>query len=481
MKLDKLLNGISIKKIIGKQDMDIKDVVIDSKNVTLNSLYVCIKGKDYDGHDFVDKVVSYGCVAIVVEKELDTSVTQIIVENARIAMSELASNFYGNVDKKMKLVAVVGTNGKTTTSHLIKNVLDNANVKCGVIGTLGIYYCDKRFEPTLTTPDPLDLHRILFDMYQCGVECVVMEVSAHAIFLDKVKNLKFHTAVFTNFSQDHLDFFESMDNYKKAKLKFFKENECECIVTNSDDEVGREISKLYEKSITYGLDNPADIFAVNISCKPRKTVFFINVLDFVGNIQLKMLGFFNVYNALACAGVCYSLGIKQENIIQGLNNAKSVSGRLENVYSGEFDVIIDYAHTPDGLNKSLLSVRPFVNNRLICIFGCGGNRDATKRSVMGEISGALADFSIITSDNPRFEEPMEIIAQIEQGVSKKTKKYLLIEDREDAIKYALDVACKGDIILIAGKGSESYQEILGIKIPYNDKDTVKENLRSIGL
>ncbi|MBE5737733.1 MAG: UDP-N-acetylmuramoyl-L-alanyl-D-glutamate--2,6-diaminopimelate ligase [Clostridiales bacterium] len=480
MELDKLLNGIQVERIIGNKDIDVKDVVMDSKNVTNNSLYICIKGKEYDGHDFIDKVVNYGCIAIVSEKELDTSVTQIIVQNSRSAMAKLASNFYGNVDEKMKLVAVVGTNGKTTTSHLIKDVLESSNVKCGVIGTLGIYYCDKYFEPTLTTPDPLELHRILFNMYECGVECVVMEVSAHAIFYEKVKNLKFHTAVFTNFSQDHLDFFENMENYKNTKLKFFKENECKCVVSNSDDQVGNEISKLCKNCITYGLDNPADIFAVNISCKPKKTTFFINVLDFVGNIQLKMLGFFNVYNALACAGVCYSLGIKQEKIIEALNRVKTVSGRLENVYSGEFDVIIDYAHTPDGLNKSLLSVRPFVSNRLICVFGCGGNRDVTKRSVMGEISGALADFTIITSDNPRFEEPMEIICQIEQGVSKKTKKYLLIEDREDAIKYALDVACKGDIILIAGKGSETYQEVLGIKIPYNDKDTVKEILRSMG-
>lgn len=481
MKLDKLLKGLKVKKIIGNQNIDVNDVVIDSKNITNNSLYICIKGNEYDGHDFVNKIINYGCVAIVSEKELETSLTQVIVENSRIAMSEIASNLYDNVDKKMKLVAVVGTNGKTTTSHLIKSVLDNANVKCGVIGTLGIYYCDKYFEPTLTTPDPLDLHKILFDMYENGIECVVMEVSAHAIYLEKVKNLKFHTAVFTNFSQDHLDFFENMDNYKNAKLKFFKEKECEYVVTNSDDVVGNEISKLCKNCITYGLDNPADIFAVKINCKLRKTAFFINVLDFVGDIQLKMLGFFNVYNALACAGACYSLGIEQEKIIQGLNNIKNVSGRLENVYSGEFDVIIDYAHTPDGLSKALLSVRPLVSNRLISVFGCGGNRDATKRSVMGEISGTLADFTIITTDNPRFEEPMEIIYQIEQGVCKKTKKYLMIEDREEAIKYALDIACKGDIILIAGKGSECYQEILGIKIPYNDKDTVKENLRSMGL
>ena len=340
---------------------------------------------------------------------------------------------------------------------------------------------DKFIEPSLTTPDPIDLHKIFFDMYESGVRCVVMEVSAHAIFLDKVKNIKFFCAVFTNFSQDHLDFFGDMESYKNAKLKFFKDNECEHIVSNSDDKVGMEIAKLYPKTITYGMDNPADVFAINVNCKNKNTSFFINLFDQVGQVRLNMIGYFNVYNALASSCACYLMGIEQDMIIKALSQVNAVKGRLEKVYGKQFDVIIDYAHTPDGLTKSLLAIRPLVNNRLICVFGCGGNRDQTKREIMGEISGSLADFTIITSDNPRYEEPMEIITQIEKGILKKTKKYLLIEDREDAIKYALDIAVKGDVVLIAGKGSEKYQEILGIKKLYNDKDTVNEHLRSMGL
>ena len=481
MKLIDLLKNVDYKKIIGKKDINIKEIVIDSNKVVQDSLFICIRGKDFDGHSFVKQVQTYGATAIVCEKQLDVSVTQIIVDNSRLAMSQLACNFYDNADKKMKIIAVVGTNGKTTTSHLIKNVLEKCSVKCGGIGTLGTYYCDKFIEPSLTTPDPMDLHKIFADMYKCGVECVVMEVSAHAIYLDKVKNINFFCAVFTNFSQDHLDFFDNMENYKNAKLKFFKDNKCEHIVSNVDDSVGMEIAKLYSKTITYGMDNPADVFAINLNCKNKTTSFFINLFDQVGQVNLNMIGFFNVYNALACSCACYLMGVEKESIIKALSTVKSVEGRLERIYSKQFDVIIDYAHTPDGLTKSLLAIRPLVNNRLICIFGCGGNRDQSKREVMGEISGSLADFTIITSDNPRFEEPIDIMSQIEKGMLKSSKKYLLIEDREEAIKYALDIAVKGDVLLIAGKGSEQYQEILGIKRLYNDKDTVNECLRSMGL
>ena len=479
MKLTDLLKGVETQKIIGKTDINVKEVVFDSNKVVLDSLFICIVGKDFDGHEYVKQAQNYGATAIVCEREVETSLTQIIVKNSRFAMSKIASNFYGKVDKKMKLVAVIGTNGKTTTSHLIYNVLKQSNVKCGLIGTLGTYYLDKYIEPTLTTPDPLELHKTLYEMFNLGIKVVVMEVSAHAIYLDKVKNIDFYCAVFTNFSQDHLDFFSNMENYKNAKLKFFKENNCKHVVVNSDDKVGREVLLIRDDAFSFGMDNPSDVFAINVNCKQKKSTFFINLFDHVGQVELNMLGFFNVYNALACSSVCYLLGEKPEKIIKALGEIKGVDGRLERVYSKDFDVIIDYAHTPDGLNKTLLAIRPLVNNRLICVFGCGGNRDQTKRELMGKISGSLADFTIITSDNPRYEEPMEIINQIEKGIREKTKRYLLIEDREDAIKYAIDIAVKGDIILIAGKGSEKYQEVLGIKKLYNDKDTVIEYMRSI--
>lgn len=478
MKLVDLLKKVNYKKIIGKKEIDIKEITIDSNKVVQKSLFICINGNSFDGHDYVKQAERYGATAILCEKEVNSTLTQIIVDNTRQVMGKIAANFYGNVDEKMKLIAVIGTNGKTTTSHLIKEIMEKSNMKCGLIGTLGTYYQDKFLEQSLTTPDPIELHKTLFEMYNSGVKNVVMEVSAHAIYLDKVKDLKFFCAVFTNFSQDHLDFFKNIENYKKAKLKFFKENQCKYVVSNSDDELGREISKMNSNCVTYGLENPADVFAVNVQCKDNKTSFYVNIFDYVGQVDLQMIGFFNVYNALACSCVCSLLGIKAKKTIEQLCKIKGVKGRLERVYQGEYSVFIDYAHTPDGLNKVLMSLKPFVKNRLICVFGCGGNRDQLKRSIMGEVSTNLADFTVITSDNPRYEDPMDIIGQIEKGAIKTGKKYIVIEDREQAVYYALDFAERGDIILIAGKGSEQYQEVLGIKKMYNDVDTVNEYIRS---
>ena len=478
MKLKELIKDLDVKETVGSLDLDIKELKSDSNEVTYGSLFICINGKDFDGHSYVRQAEIYGALAVITQRKLDTSLTQIIVEDTRAAMSEVASKFYGSVDKKMKLVAVLGTNGKTTTTHLIKFILDNASVKCGAIGTLGAYYCDKHVEPNLTTPDPIELHKTLADMYANGVKVVVMEVSAHAVFLQKVKGLEFFAAVFTNFSQDHLDFFESMENYKQAKLKFFKENSCKYVVTNSDDSVGREIINLINGALTYGIDNPADTFAIDVKENDLSTAFVINLFDCVYPVEMQTMGYYNVYNALAAASTCALLGVKPKKVVDQLKKFSGVSGRLEPVYSGRFRVFVDYAHTPDGLEKSISALRPIVKNRLICVFGCGGNRDSSKRFLMGKISARNADFTVITSDNPRYEEPVEIICQIEKGVLSVSKKYIAIEDREDAIKYTLDVASEGDVILIAGKGSEKYQEILGIKKPYNDKDTVIEYMRS---
>ena len=480
MKLDKLIKGIDFKEIIGGNDLEISEIKTDSNQVAKGSMFICLRGKDYDGHDFVKQAEKYGAVAVVTEKKIDTAITQIVVKDTRIALSRLASKFYGSVDKKMKLIAVIGTNGKTTTAHLIKKTLEECGVKCGVIGTLGSFYLDKYIENNLTTPDPLELHKILFDMFESGVRTVVMEVSAHAIYFQKVYGIKFYCAVFTNFSQDHLDFFSDMENYKQAKLNFFKNNFSRYIITNSDDEVGREIAIKFDKAITYGIDNPADVFAIEIKESENYTEFVINLFDYIYRLKLNLIGNFNVYNALAAGSTVALLGIKPELALLSLEGVKSVSGRLERVYNGDYKVYIDYAHTPDGLKEVLSSLSKNKSGKLICVFGCGGNRDVGKRALMGSVSAEYSDFTIITSDNPRFEEPMFIINEIERGVLKKSKNYVAIEDRAEAIKYAIDVAKIGDVILIAGKGAESYQEVLGIKKLYNDKDTVIEYLRSKG-
>lgn len=477
MKLKELIKNLKVEKVIGNTDVEIKEIKTDSNAVTKGCLFVCICGKDFDGHGFIRQVELYGAAAVVTEKKLDTGLTQIIVRDTRSAIALLAAAFYEHVDKKMKLIAVLGTNGKTTTAHLIKQIFDGTGNKCGVIGTLGSYYCDKFIEPSLTTPDPVDLYKTLSDMYACGVKTVVMEVSAHAIYYEKVKGIRFQTGIFTNFSQDHLDFFENMEKYKQAKLKFFRENECRFVITNSDDTVGREICKLVPNAITYGIENPADVFAIEISEKADGTTFVINLFDCVYKVKLNLIGRFNVYNALAAACAAALMEIRPEKVVERLNSASGVCGRLEKIYDGKYSVYVDYAHTPDGLEKSLSALKPLTKRRLICLFGCGGNRDGSKRALMGKISASLADFTIISSDNPRYEEPMDIISGIEKGVLSVNKNYVVIEKREDAIEYALNMAAVGDVILIAGKGGEKYQEILGIKRPYNDKDTVMEYLR----
>ena len=478
MKLSEIIKDVNVKEIIGDTDMEISDVSTDSNAVTRGGLFVCIKGGNFDGHDFIRQVEDYGGVAAVVEKPLDTSLTQIVVDDTRVAVSEIAAAFYGHTDKKMKIIGVLGTNGKTTTTHLITSVLTGAGVKCGLIGTLGVFYGDTYREATLTTPDPLELHKTLAEMNSEGVEAVVMEVSAHAVYLKKVYGINFEIGVFTNLTQDHLDFFGDMEEYKRAKLSFFTNNACRYVVTNSDDVAGREIAKIVKGDVlTYGIDNPADVFAIDINENSDCTDFVLNLFDCIYDVRLNLIGRYNVYNALAAATACALYGIPTEKVAEGVENLKGVSGRLECVHNGDYSVFVDYAHTPDGLEKSLSTLKAQAKNRLICVFGCGGNRDREKRPIMGAISGKIADFTVLTSDNPRCEEPMDIIWEIENGIKEASGDYVIIQERADAIRYALDKAKKGDIILIAGKGSEKYQDIFGIKRPFSDKDMVNEYLR----
>lgn len=476
MELKKIIKNIKEAEIYGDTSVDINNVTADSTLVTPGSLFICINGKVNDGHTFIKNAEKYGAVAFITEVKLDTSLPQIVVQNSRQAMALIASEYYNHPERKMKMLAVIGTNGKTTTSHLIHKILSTCGIKSGIIGTLGTFYDEKVIEPTLTTPDPLDLYKILADMYKSGVKVVVMEVSAHAIFYDKVKFIDYEVAVFTNFSRDHLDFFTDIDCYKDSKLKFFRQNKCKYVVTNIDDEVGREITTIRKDAITYGIDNPSDIFAVNIKEDAEGSKFVLNLFDCIYDINFDLIGRFNVYNALASATASALVGAETDGVCLGLNEMERVSGRLENVFSGGFNVFVDYAHTPDGLKKALLALRPICKSRLICVFGCGGNRDVGKRYEMGSISGNLADFTVITSDNPRYEDPMDIIQRIEKGMLSVSKNYVIVQDRAMAIEYALNYACEGDVVLIAGKGSEKYQEILGIKKLYNDKDTVMECL-----
>ena len=478
MKLSKLLQNVKVEKIIKNADVEVLDVCIDSNVVVNGSVFICIKGGNFDGHQFVKQAEKYGAVAVVCEREVQTSLTQIIVKNTRKIMGILASNFYNNPEKELKLIGVTGTNGKTSTAHLISKVLNSSGINTGVIGTLGTFYNEIEIEANLTTPDPIVLYRIFRDMVDKGVKIAVMEISAHATYLDKLEGLSFDCGIFTNFTQDHLDFFENMENYAKAKKNFFLKNKIKNVILNVDDDLGIDISKSVESCITYGIENPADVFAIDIEHLKNQTSFVVNLFDEVFITKTKLKGRFNVYNYLACATACCIMGVKPKNIVTCLEKVPYVTGRLEPVYEGEFDIYVDYAHTPDGLRKSLTAIKQITRKRLICVFGCGGNRDSDKREKMGEISAELADFTVITSDNPRFEEPMEIIWQIEKGLLKISKNYIIVQEREQAIEYAINVAKKGDVLLIAGKGSEKYQEVFGIKKPYNDKDTDENILRN---
>ena len=474
MKLTELIKDLRCEKIKGGTDKEIAGLSAVSDTVTAGDLFICYKGTNADGHDFAERAVKNGAVAVVCERELETDVTQIIVADGRAAMATLARAFYGYADKKLKLVAVTGTNGKTTTTYMLKNIFDKNNSKSGIIGTLGITYGDIFISPELTTPDPIFLHSVFADMVKCGVEYVFMEVSAHALYFDKIEGLHFEVGIFTNCTQDHLDFFKDMQSYAECKCRLFQRGRCAHAVLNSDDALGAELIGAIPESASYGLENPADTFAVNVNERLDGTSFVINISDEIYEVNLKMPALHNVYNALAAATCAKILGVKIENIAKGLEALEKVDGRLERAasYRGG-EIFVDFAHTPDGLEKSLSSLKKLCRGSLLCLFGCGGNRDTAKRPIMGAVAAKYADFVIVTSDNPRYEDPYEIISQIEAGIKPSGKKYVTVTDREVATEYALNLLGQDDILLIAGKGGENYQEIMGIKHSYNDNTVIK--------
>lgn len=475
MKLGELLKDLRYDKITGSADTEIAGLCAVADAVVAGDLFFCYGGTSADGHGFAGKAVKNGAVALVCERELDVGVTQIIVADGRAAMATLARTFYGYADKKLKLIAVTGTNGKTTTTHMLKSIFDKNNSKSGIIGTLGISYGDIFISPELTTPDPLFMHSVFADMLKRGVEYVFMEVSAHALYFDKISGLHFEAGIFTNCTQDHLDFFKDMQTYAECKCKLFESGRCSRAVLNSDDALGAELIGAILGSVSYGLENPADTFAVNVTEKIDGTSFVINLSDEIYEINLKMPALHNVYNALAAATCAKILGVRIDVIAAGLEALEKVAGRLERVarYNGG-EVFVDFAHTPDGLEKSLSALKKLCKGNLYCLFGCGGNRDAAKRPLMGGVASKYADFVIITSDNPRYEDPYEIISQIEEGVKKSGRKYVTVTDREVATEYALNLINADDILLVAGKGGENYQEIMGIKHSYNDNTVIKK-------
>ena len=388
-------------------------------------------------------------------------------------MARIAAAFYGHPERRLKTVGVTGTNGKTTTATMIAEILSAAGMRTGLVGTLGARYGTVVVPPSLTTPDPVCLFSLLADMAAAGMEAVVLEVSAHALALRKETPICYDVAVFTNLTRDHLDFFGDMQAYGDAKKLLFQPNRCKFAVLNADDGFSARLVGQGMPHMTYGLETPADAFAVIESESLCATRAVLNLEDELCEAVIPFTGRHNLLNALAAACAAKWLGTDAEAIARGLECAH-VEGRLEWVakYRGG-DIFVDFAHTPDGLEKSLGALREYCGGRLIALFGCGGNRDAGKRPKMGEVAARCADFCVLTSDNPRYEDPVAIISEIEAGFRPVSKRYVVVEEREKAIRYALEHLAEGDILLVAGKGAEKYQEIMGIKYDYDDKAVIK--------
>jgi len=466
----------------GNTDIEISELCVDSKRATPGALFFCTPGLHMDAHDFAPQAVEKGASALVVERFLPLDVPQVKVEDVRVAVSYVASEYFGNPSEKLMMLGITGTKGKTTTSFLVKAIMEAAGVKTGLIGTVCSMIGDETIPNRLTTPDPIETQTLLRRMVDAGMECVIMEVSAHALDMHRLAGVKFKVAAFSNFSQDHLDYFADLDAYFAAKMRLLAPDVCEDIVYNVDDErVSAGVRALGRQAMRIGIRESSDVYANDIEIGERGCSFLMTWHKrFRTTISLHLAGIFNVYNALMAAGICICAGAGPESIRQGLESVYNVPGRIELLDTGTpYRVILDYAHSPDSLENILKAVRQTTKGRMIALFGCGGDRDRGKRPVMGEIAGELADYCILTSDNPRNEDPMAILDAIEAGIKPTGCEYVVIENRREAIRYALKFAGAGDVVVLAGKGHETYQEIRGEKHPFDEKVVVRELLEEM--
>jgi len=478
MKLAELLKDVPYLKIEGSTERPVEAMYYDSRKVTPRSLFFCIQGFTVDGHDYAPQAVEKGSHVLVLEKDVsvEKDVTKVFVEDSRKAMAFMARNFYGNPGSNVKLIGVTGTNGKTTTTYLIKSILERAGHMVGLIGTITNMIGDKKIPAEHTTPESLDLQKLFRDMVDMGVTSIVMEVSSHSLALERVAGCEYDIGVFTNLTQDHLDFHKTIEEYRQAKAKLFKQSKISII--NVDDENGQWIKDGTDGELyTYGIRKDADIYARDLEIGEKGVSFELYTPKGHHPVSLGIPGIFTVYNALAAAGACYALNIPLPVIAEGLGMVKGVAGRFELLDTQtDYSVILDYAHTPDGLENILKTASQFARGRIVTLFGCGGDRDPSKRPLMGEIAGKYSDFCIITSDNPRSEDPMKIIEQIIPGIEKTKCPYVVIEDRKEAIRYALHNAEKDDVIILAGKGHETYQILRDRTIHFDEKEIVAEIL-----
>lgn len=476
MKLSQLLEGVTLLQPI-TTDIEITGIAYDSRRVKPGNLFICIKGYQTDGHRYIESAVLKGAAAVLVQDEIkNIPVPCLQAADTRKALAQAAAAFHGHPEKKLRVIAVTGTNGKTTVTTLVKSILEFAGKSVGLIGTNANMIGSTVLPTERTTPESLELFELFARMAEAGIEYVVMEVSSHSLYLHRVFGIPFAVAAFTNLTQDHLDFHETMENYYQAKRMLFAM--CDIAVINSDDTYGKRLTdERLSPIITYSIDSASDFQATDVRISPRGVIFNLSAEGKTHAVRLGIPGRFSVYNALTAFTVCAALGLPAEKIVDALVVAKGVPGRAETVYTHtDYTVLIDYAHTPDGLENIVKTVKGFTQGRVITLFGCGGDRDPVKRPIMGEIAGRLSDYCIITSDNPRTEEPMSIIRQIEEGMKRTSCAYTVIENRREAIRHALDSAQAGDCIILAGKGHETYQIIGTEKRHFDEREVIRDIL-----
>ena len=477
MQLKTLAAAIPVHQVIGKLDRPVESIAYDSRRVQKNGLFVAMRGESRDGHEFIGQAIEKGASVIVAEREEKHSrATCLVVENARNALADLSATFYGLPAQRLKLAAVTGTNGKTTITFLIKHICEKAGLRCGLIGTVRYEIGERVLPASRTTPESLDLQELLAQIVNAGCRAAAMEVSSHALAQDRTRGLEWNVAVFTNLTQDHLDFHGTMESYFESKLKLFtqlgqqQKNRKPVAVVNIDDRYGEQLLQRIGKKvavITYGMGVRADFRASNYRVEFGGTSYQLDARGKSYLVRVPLIGRFNVLNSVAALAAANALGVDLREAVLSLGKSSQVPGRLELVPAKrQFQVFVDYAHTPDALRNVLKTLRELGPNRLIVVFGCGGDRDRKKRPLMGEIADRHADYAILTSDNPRKEDPNSIITEIEKGF--RSTHYEKLVDRAEAIGRAIALVQPRDIVLIAGKGHENYQEFAAHTVPFDD-------------
>ncbi len=485
MRLDKLLERLEYEVVQGSDEIEITTLINDSRKVEEGSVFVCISGAVSDGHKYIPDVAAKGAAAVVVEREVEApeNVTVIRVADTRYALALMSAAYFDYPAEKMKVIGITGTKGKTTTTYMIKSILDSVGYKVGLIGTIEAIIGDKKIPAANTTPESYTIQKYFAQMVEEGCDCVVMEVSSQGLMLHRTAGIPFEIGIFTNLGKDHIgpNEHKDFDDYKRCKGLLFKQ--CKLGIANVDDKYFRDVFQGATCRVeTFGFSKEADLRAENVQLVSKPGYLGVayhvaGLMDF--DVEIDIPGTFSVYNSLTAISVCRHFNVPVEKIKDALKKAK-VKGRIEMIkVSDEFTLMIDYAHNAMSLESLLTTLKEYNPKRLVCLFGCGGNRSKDRRYEMGEVSGRLADLTIITSDNPRFEEPQAIIDDIKIGIGKTDGKYVEISDRKEAIKYAIGHGQPGDVIVLAGKGHEDYQEIKGVKYPMDERVLIAEVLEEL--